>query len=132
MARPSPDAARFVALGADSRALGWHNDRVAVTYRNRRIDETLGRLDRALEQNSRVIERNEMVIAKNSRVIEETRRSYEDQLEITRQFMRRNELVTTRLVDEISEMIREQRAQRGAIFALIDEMRGGGGPAPAA
>jgi len=99
--------------------------------------ETGASIDR-LSASDRSLERSERVIERNSRVIEETRRSYEDQLEITRQFMRRNELVTEslvlvtkRLVGEIAAGIEELRAQRSAIFALIDEMRGGGA-APAA
>jgi hypothetical protein len=51
---------------------------------------------------------------------------YEEQLQFTREFMRRNEVAFLEFRREVNDLIDESRAQRGALLTLIDEMRGGG------
>lgn len=61
---------------------------------------------------------------------EESERRYQEQLQLTREFIRRNEIVFNESREVLAELVQEVSAQREAIFALIDELRGGGlGPA---
>lgn len=53
-----------------------------------------------------------------------------DEIQITREVIRRNEIAFQDFRREVNDVIEESRAQRGALLSLIDEMRGGG-PNPA-
>ena len=53
-----------------------------------------------------------------------------DEIQITREVMRRNEIAFQEFRREVNDLIEESRAQRGALLSLIDEMRGDG-PRPA-
>lgn len=62
---------------------------------------------------------------------------YEAQLQITREFLRRNDIafgehreVLAEHREVLGELVQEVRALREGMFQLIDELRGGG-PAPA-
>ena len=49
-----------------------------------------------------------------------------DEIQITREVMRRNEIAFQDFRREVNDLIEESRAQRGALLSLVDEMRGGG------
>jgi hypothetical protein len=52
--------------------------------------------------------------------------NYDEQLQLTREFMRRNEIAFMESRRVLAELVEEVKAQRGALFAIIDELRGGG------
>jgi hypothetical protein len=51
---------------------------------------------------------------------------YDEQLQLTREFMRRNEIAFTESRRVLAGLVEEVKAQRDALFAIIDELRGGG------
>lgn len=99
-------------------------------------DALLRRIDEHMARGNEVMDEIRAEVARS-------RRSYEDQLQITREVIRRNELVLQdfrkgfhELVEQIRELtastreVREEsRAHSKAIFALIDRLGGGGAPA---
>jgi hypothetical protein len=56
---------------------------------------------------------------------------YRDEVQITREFMRRNELVTQQMLQRLDEMGEEIRARTRAIFQVLDRLQNGGEPAGA-
>jgi hypothetical protein len=75
----------------------------------------------------------ELVIEGRARHEELTREMadrYEAQLQITREFLRRNDIAFKEYGEVLGELVQEVRAMREGMFQLIDELRGGG-PAPA-
>ncbi len=55
---------------------------------------------------------------------ERNRVAYQDQLQITREVIRRNELAFRGTMAELRDLREESRAQRGALLTLIDEISG--------
>lgn len=68
---------------------------------------------------------------RTERRIDQALQENRDEIQITREIMRRNEIAFQDFRREVNDLIEESQAQRGALLSLIDEMRGGGAsPAP--
>jgi hypothetical protein len=96
--------------------------------------EAVERSREAIEwSSSRYIELAERGERDHRELMEQSERRYQEQLQVTREVIRRNELafnefvgVLGRLVERVDEWAEETRAQSRAIFALIDRLEGGG------
>jgi hypothetical protein len=69
--------------------------------------------------------------AQRRRFEREMERRYRDEVRITREFMRRNELVMSRLVEKIEQLTEDSKAQTRAILQVVDRLQNGGEPAGA-
>lgn len=108
-------------------------------------DEFLARIDEHMARGNDHMARGNELMAQVRAEIELSRRSYEDQLRITRELNRRNEIairensrVTSEQIDAIREIRvglrevqEEARAQTRAIFQVLDRFSGGAEPAGA-
>ena len=97
----------------------------------RDIRDHMARGNEIMVRGNEIMARSDATMARSNEVMAENRQAFEDLGHTLRQINLRNERVTNRMIAEIDDLIAESRAQRGALLALIDEMRGGG-PAPAA
>jgi len=112
----------------------------------RRLDEfladnrtELAALTGVVAENTAVIAENKAVVAENTAVIAKNQQAMQDVGVALRQMTLRADRVALdhrralqELVAEIRDGRDEMRAQRQALFAMIDLLRGGGGgPAPA-
>jgi hypothetical protein len=61
----------------------------------------------------------------------EMEQRYRDEVQITREFMRRNELVTNRLVERIEGLAEDSKAHTKALLRVLDRLQNGGGTATA-
>jgi hypothetical protein len=62
----------------------------------------------------------------NRKQAAELAQGYQDQLQITREVVRRNEIAFQEQRAVMAELVAEVKAMREGMFALIDELRGGG------
>lgn len=56
----------------------------------------------------------------------EMEQRYRDEVQVTREFMRRNELVTQQMVERLEQLGEDIRAQTQAIFRMLDRFENGG------
>lgn len=147
---------RFTIL---PRILGWHNAVMASDEFLARMDEHMARSNEHMargnehmargnehmERGNKLMAEVKDVVAQVRAEVELSRRSYEDQLRITREMNRRNEIaiqensrITSEQIDAIREIRvglrevqEEARAQTRAIFQVLDRFGGGAEPAGA-
>jgi hypothetical protein len=82
---------------------------------------------RELEERRRRLDRE--LLERSERFESESQVRYRDQLQITREVIRRNELVMSKLVEKIESLTEESKAQTRAIFQVLDRLENGGGAA---
>jgi hypothetical protein len=108
------------------------NLRVEMAAQNERAEAQAERASQQAERSDTLIERIEEELRLGREQRQRSDASHRDQLQITREVIRRNEIAFERSYKALAELAEEVRAQTKAIFALINELRrGGASPAPA-
>ena len=87
-------------------------------------DEILRRLDEHMARGNEIMRRS-------NEVIEENRLAFQDFRGFLRELTLRHERATNRLVEVLEDLVEESRAQRAALFLILDRLDGGGAPSGA-
>jgi hypothetical protein len=93
--------------------------------------DCLRRIDAHMERGNVLIERIDAHMERGNELMDQNRRAFEDLRTFLRDMTVRQERVLGRMADHLADMTQEQRAQRSALFRMLERLDDGGSAAGA-